>query len=126
MTISVLNEQRTPKMNKISTERKRVSLNESYERERTWKGLIDDERNELFPPSQRRALGFGLFLWWRKYVPSSVAAAMLGVSIGEFRKLCREYADEIGQSDIGGRRLYLTRDILLIKAGLRGSDSGVK
>ena len=115
-------------MDRTIAKRRRIRLRDPVsERAGTWQELTDCVRDELLSPSQRRALGFPSFGWEHRYVPASVAANMLGVSTAQFRKLIRKQAPEIDQLEIKGRRLFLTRDVLLMKADLlRGRGTGVR
>lgn len=115
-------------MDKKIAKAPRVRLHYSAsDRAGTWQELTDRERDEHLSPSQRGALGFPSFGWEHRYVPASVASNMLGVSTAQFRKLIRKHAPEIDLLEIKGRRLFLTRDVLLMKADLpRGRGTGVR
>ncbi|ESY24257.1 hypothetical protein X750_05225 [Mesorhizobium sp. LNJC394B00] len=91
---------------------------------RTWHELTDRERDELLSPAQRRTLRLGFFGWEHRYVRASVAANMLGVSAAQFRKLGREL--KIYRLSPKGQRLFLVRDVLLIKSDLPGVATGVR
>lgn len=110
-------------MDKI-TKRPRVRQHGTdAQRVRTWHELTDRERDELLSPTQRRTLRLGFFGWEHRYVRASVAANMLGVSAAEFGKLSREL--EINELSAKGQRLFLVRDVLLVKADLHSRGKGV-